>query len=112
MSAGEPIWSNPALGTVTYFDVDEETDKIILRTEQLVGPLLEANHQSYNECNHSPWGDGQRVARIPVTMLLKLLQDGVLEDRFGNLSIKDQPRFRRWLNDPENRFFRTRPGRV
>jgi hypothetical protein len=26
--------------------------------------------------------------------------------------IIDQKKFKAWLNDPENRYFRTRPGRI
>jgi hypothetical protein len=45
----------------------------------------------------------QRVATLPLVLWMKLKQDGILDD----------PRaLRRWLNDPDNRAFRTRPGRL
>ena len=37
------IWSNPTLGTRTYFDHDETTDEIVLNTVQDVEPALERN---------------------------------------------------------------------
>ncbi len=60
------------------------------------------NKADFNDAP-SRWGEGQRVASIPMTVYWELKRRGVVDD---------QGALRRWLNDPDNRFFRTRPGAV
>jgi hypothetical protein len=49
-----------------------------------------------------------KVASIPLTVIDQLNRKGIMR---GFAVINDKE-FRKFLNDPENRFFRTRPGRV
>ena len=83
----------------------EESDgRLVIRNAQDAEPIVEANKRAYTE------GDGysasrnlRRVASIPLVLYLDLKKRGIL---------RDPRRFRAWLNDPDNRFFRTAPGRV
>jgi hypothetical protein len=43
------------------------------------------------------------VAQIPMALYYDLKSKGITED---------PARMKAWLNDPENRYFRTRPGTV
>ena|SRR5215475_12629243 len=108
MAEPEKMWDNPVLGTTTYAH-DGEGDEIILETVQHdIEPIIEGNKQAFNDAEKS-WGDGKIVASIPIIVMQQLVQKGVLSQRWA---ILDEKRFRDWLNDPENRFFRTRPGQV
>lgn len=55
------------------------------------------------------WGEGSRVASLPLVVYEGLIQKGII-NRQG--AVVDQRAFRRWLNDPDNRAFRTRLGKV
>lgn len=89
-------------GVTTYWLYDEGTDTAVLRKEQEVTGIVEINRAEFNDAP-ARWGDGQRVASIPMTVYWELKRTGIVDD---------QAALRRWLNDPDNRFFRTRPGAV
>lgn len=96
--------SDAVMGIKEFFDYDPVTDKAQLSVEQDVGKLVRVNNDVYNEYTSlDRWGDGQRVAQIPITIYNKLRKEGIVDDPAA---------FRRWLNDPENKVFRTRPGKV
>jgi hypothetical protein len=48
-------------------------------------------------------GEWHLVASIPEALYYKMKAEG---------KIDDQAYMKRWLNDPDNQFFRTRPGKV
>jgi len=106
----EFMWANPMLGTITYAVDDPSTDGFWLETVQDLEPAMEANKRDLSNAGSSPrFGDGKIVASIPLVLLMQLQKQGVLGPNFAML---DEPRFRRWLNDPENRHFRTFPGNI
>jgi hypothetical protein len=108
MAHDDLIWQNRALGTRTYFhDVDENT--VALETVQDVGPIIEANKRDLNNVDDPRIGDGKLVARISMVMLMQLVQQGILD---CGLAVLDDKRFSRWLNDNDNRNWRTWPGKV
>jgi hypothetical protein len=108
MAQDDLIWQNPALGTETYFhDLDENT--VALETVQDVGPVIEANKRDLNNVDNRRFGDGKLVARIPIVIMLQLVQQGILDPKFGVL---DEKRLSAWLNSSENMWFRTWPGNV
>ena len=51
---------------------------------------------------------GNKVASVPFAAIDKLNKQGIMK----GYEILDQKRFFAWLNDPENRFFRTKPGHL
>jgi hypothetical protein len=108
--------TDPLTGARTYFSYEEgarESDDIfVLRTEVDVEPLIEANKYEYNLGDHSgpkfP-GEMHRVASIPNVVLAELEKQGICTTAGKVLDMK---KFKAWLNDSENRFFRTSSGRV
>lgn len=102
---------NPVFGIKRWSHYDAETDQLIVETVQDVEPTIEANKAAFNGTDErARYGDGvQHVATIPLHILEDLMAKGILVpggDGEGN------KRFKAWLNSPENRYFRTRPGRV
>ena len=87
-----------------------ENDEITLETEQDVTELIEQNKKEYNNAE-TKWSDqlfGNKVASIPYTAIDKLNKEGIMK----GFTVTDQKRFFSWLNDPENLFFRTKPGKL
>ena len=82
------------------------TGDYTIHTEQDVTDRIDLNraiHADHDERARYP-GDGiHRVASIPMSLFMQLQKEGVADDPAA---------FKKWLNDPDNRFFRTRPGRV
>ena len=90
-------------GITEHFYYDPDTDGFTIHTQQDVTALVEANKFMHNEDTGTKFGELTRVASIPLSIYAELKKEGIIDD---------QKRFRKWLNDPEHRFFRTRGGRV
>lgn len=84
------------------FNYDEVTDEATITAEQDVTAVIEANKRAYNDApdRHGEWS---RVAQIPMVVYMDLKKQGILDDQVS---------MKKWLNDPDNRFFRTRPGSI
>ena len=77
-----------------------EDDKVVYHTTQDVQPVLEHVKQlSYNK----PGKDLRHVAEVPMVIYQQMIRDG---------SINDKKALKKWLNDPDNRPFRTWKGRI
>lgn len=96
---------DPVTRTTEYFYYDEDTDRFTIQTQQDVTDLVESNKAEFNAApEHGRFrGDMHKVASIPLNVYFDLKAKGILDD---------EKKLRAWLNDPDNRFFRTRPGRV
>jgi hypothetical protein len=82
---------------------------LIIRTTQDVTDIVEQNLAQYNATSvHAKWGDMAKVASLPFTVVDTLNRKGIMR----GFAVIDEKEFKRFLNDPENRFFRTRPGKV
>lgn len=82
---------------------------LIIKDEQDVSAILEANKASYNQTDErTRWDDGARVAEIPNSVIADLNVQGIMR----GFTVLDQKRMKAFLNDPANRYLRTRPGRV
>lgn len=82
---------------------------LIIRTTQDVTDIVEQNKAQYNAASvHDKWGDLTKIASLPFTIVDKLNRMGIMR----GFAVINEKEFRAFLNDPENRFFRTRPGRV
>jgi hypothetical protein len=100
----EILNSSPEQGLVRLFHYDADTDDVAIETVQDVTALVEANRAEYDEYTSlDRYGDMRRVASIPIALYFDLKRQGIAEDPEA---------MRRWLNDPDNRFFRTSPGTV
>lgn len=99
------ITMDPLTGAQTIFHEDFADNELVIENTQDAEPIIETNRALYNSVDErAPWKGGMhRVASLPLTVMLDLQRRGILDD---------QKAFRKWLNDPENRHFRTRPGRV
>ena len=95
-------------GKKTYFQTEGDDTHVV--TEQKVDHILEHNKRQAND-----WRSGsmigntqhhhQKVAEIPATLYYDLVKK--LGDPRQNLNA-----WKKWLNDPENRFFRSTGGTV
>ena len=87
-----------------------DKDELTVQTEQDVEQLIESNKKAYNNAE-TKWSDqlfGNRVASIPFAAIDKLNKMKIMK----GYNILDQKRFFAWLNDPENLYFRTKPGKL
>jgi len=93
---------DPLSGTRFYVDYDENEDAIHFIQEADPTVLLEWNKKLYNEAP-TGWKEGASAASVHPLMMLWLKQQGIWDD----------PKARaKWLNAPENRGWRIRPGNV
>lgn len=93
---------DPILGIKRTFHWDDSNDTFLIQTTQETTDIVEANKLAYNDAPDR-MGDLTRVASIPLSLYFDLKKKGIADDDAA---------MKRWLNDPDNRFFRTRPGRV
>jgi hypothetical protein len=111
MSSKDRIDYDPT--THTLEQVHFENDgRAILELKQNVQSILDANKALFAETDkHTAFRnrDLVRVASIPMVVMEDLKRRGILGRGY---KIADQARFKAWLNDPENRHFRTTAGRV
>jgi hypothetical protein len=94
----------------TQTAADDGDGGLIIQTSQDVTDIVEQNKKEYNE-NNGSWGGelfDNKIASIPMTVIDDLNKKGIMR----GFHVIDQKKFRLWLNDPDNRFFRTRQGRI
>ena len=79
-------------------------DTIIISETQDVTAIIEANKRSANAIDrHQKHGEWSKVASIPLSIYYDLKRQGIVDDPV---------RLKRWLNDSDNKYFRTRGGVV
>lgn len=89
-------------GTQTRFH--EEDDDLVIEEVQDVQDVIDLNKREYNARMGERFaGDQVPVARIPAIVWQDLIAKGIAYD---------EERLKAWMNDPDNRAFRTRPGKV
>jgi hypothetical protein len=93
---------DPNTGIKHVFHYDNLTDEATITAEQDVDHIIEQNKQLMNEAPEK-WGEWTRVAQIPMVIYLDLQKKGILTDQVA---------LKRWLNDPDNKFFRTKAGTI
>jgi hypothetical protein len=75
----------------------------VFSAHQDVAPRMDINKELRKMYRPKKWGEGRRVASIPTVVWEHLQREG----------IADNPkRLKKWLNDPDNKAFRTLEGRV
>lgn len=90
----------------TKFHYDEAEDRLIVERIQDVESIVEHNKQLANDAPTNWRGDMHHIASIPLVIIEKV------KNETGVDLLKDQAALRRFLNDPDNKFFRTKLGRV
>ena len=103
---------NDYLKKVEYrnYKAHDTSDGKVIEVVQDVSDIVEKNKKEYNN-NSTKWGDelfDNKIASIPMTVVDKLNQQGIMR----GFHVLDQKAFFKWLNDPDNRFFRTKQGRI
>jgi hypothetical protein len=96
--------SDPVTKTRKVFRFDHTDDTYVIATHQDVTDLVEDNLGRFNQVDErARWGEMDRVASIPMPIYMELRRKGIVDD---------EKAFARWLDDPDNRCFRTRPGKL
>jgi hypothetical protein len=100
-------------GVTQWFHFDDTTGDIGLQTQQDVTAIVEHNKALFNQVDENArWGDPlrpsheswQKAASVPMSIFCELAK---VTNNF-----KDKKAFDKWLNNSDNRVFRTRPGRL
>jgi hypothetical protein len=96
---------NPVTGTRKMWHYDAEKDEATIETIIDATQIVSDNKERFNSFDEKAnWkGDMHHVASIPMALFYQMKAEGKLED---------QAYMKRWLNNPDNRAFRTRPGEV
>lgn len=95
-------------GEASYdvFHYDQMSDETFVETVQDVEGIIEQNKRDFNDAPTTFRRDGvefHHTARIPEVIANELMRQGILQDPV---------RLKKWLNDPDNRFMRTKPGHL
>jgi len=81
----------------------------VLETQQDVTDIVKNNKENYNERHGERFNDfSTHVARIPTGIYYELVRTGVIDE----VRDPEGKAFKRWLNDPDNRAWRTRAGTI
>ena len=89
-----------------FHDLD---GKYFIETKQDLSGIIESNKAQFNAIDeNAKWGEFAKVASLPNVVIDDLNKQGIMR----GFSVIDEKRFRHWLNQPDNRAFRTRPGVV
>jgi hypothetical protein len=94
---------DPETGRTAW--VLHDGDKMHFRVDYPVSEVLRANHEEARDADGKRWGEFQRVASIPLNLFH---QSGFAEAQNQH----DEKWLRRWLNDSDNRAWRTKEGVV
>lgn len=89
----------------TYWEKDQSSDLNIITTVQDCEPVLERNKSLARHFDgYTPSREMRHIASIPMGVIPILQKMGLMDKAY---QITDRAKFRRWLNDPENMYFRT-----
>jgi hypothetical protein len=92
--------TDPVTGITRYWHMTEKGE-FVIETEQRI-EVDESNTRARNATDRrTKWGDMSRVASIPLSVYYDLKRRGIADDPKA---------MKRWLNDADNRVFRTREG--
>ena len=99
------ILSKNAEAGITQLWHEHDDGSVTIETKQDLTDVTEDNKRTFNQIDErAGWaGDMHRVASIPMSIYYELQRKGI---------INDPTAMKKWLNDPDNRVFRTRPGTV
>ena len=94
----------------TTFHPSSDEKEFTINTYQDVEPVLEENKKSYNnygdKLTFGKAGEGVRVASIPLTVW-----ENWIKETNGAIQ-KDDKLLKKYLNDPDNKYFKTSPTNI
>jgi hypothetical protein len=92
--------------------VHQSENGVILEDVQDCTAIIEQNKKEFNQTKKSdPWSGEpfrNKVASIPLTVFDELNRQGILR----GFSVVDEKKFKAWLNNSDNQYFRTRTGKI
>ena len=95
--------TDPLTGTTRYWHV-KDNGEFVIETKQQISGIAESNKRSFADTDRkAKYGDMAKVASIPLNVYYELKRQGIVDDPKA---------MKKWLNDPDNRAFRTRGGTV
>ena len=95
--------TDPLTGITRYWHVKGDGE-FVIETQQQVSDIADANKRSFADTDtKAKYGDMAKVASIPLNVYYELKRQGIVDDPKA---------MKKWLNDPDNRVFRTRGGTV
>lgn len=96
---------DPLTGLKKMWHYDADTDEAIIENIVDATEVIEQNKSAFNSVDaKAKWtGDMHHIAQIPMAVYYDLKAKGIVDD---------PKRMKAWLNDADNRYFRTRPGTV
>lgn len=103
------ISKDEASGKETFMEINRDGEKSIIQNQH-VDPIIDSNKKRMNDWKYgnligNTQKHHQEVATIPNLLYMQL------REKFGHP--QDNPKdWAKWLNDPENRYFRTGGGRI
>jgi len=102
----ERVLSRDHLTGISERWLEDADGGVRIALTQNAQPIVDANRAAYNDTDERAGfkGDLHLMARIPLSVLFMPENRGLLE--------QDQQTIKRFLNDPDNKHFRVRPGRV
>ena len=93
---------------------DDGNGGLLIKHSTDLTDFIEHTKAQYNDNSGTTgWGDNpidrkNKIASLPTEIINELNQKGIMRGYY----IMDQKAMKRWLNDPDNRVFRTRGGTV
>lgn len=104
--------SNILSNGITNTSFVDNGDQLVIVKNQNISTILEMNKREYAaQDERKNWGDdafSNKVASIPLVVFSDLEKLGITR----GFAVIDKKRFHAWLNDPDNRAFRTRAGKI
>jgi hypothetical protein len=91
------FWMDDDTKHQTNAYLDRWGSRLVVESTQDCADIIEDN-RAHRNVDSKPFGKWRRVAQLPNVVVEQLMRDGIWWDRKA---------FRRWLNDPNNRYFRT-----
>jgi hypothetical protein len=84
-------------------------NEFAIETVQDVTQIVEENRENYKLRGGERWKYFQNhVAQIPTSIYYDLIRRGIIDEKED----PEMKRLMKWLDDPDNQAFRTRPGRL
>jgi len=99
MSQRRLFGRDPITGITQYWHV-KGNGEYVIETQQDVSAIAEKNKREFND-TPDRYRDVNKVASIPLNVYYDLKRRGIADDPVA---------FKKWLNDRDNRVFRTRAG--
>tara|TARA_R110002020_G_scaffold7935_6_gene32598 strand:+ start:6541 stop:6906 length:366 start_codon:yes stop_codon:yes gene_type:complete len=110
---------NPVTGETEWYHYDSIEDKFTLEKMQDIEPILIANKEQYNSFDErarfgnplkpsqETWTHYARVPNVILEQMPREMRQGIMSGK----SLQGK-KWKQWINDLDNRMFRTRPGKI